>query len=95
MPSWPMESSFLYKMISVSKEIIHTRSSVFALKGNPHSKVHGAVMGPIWGRQGPGGPHVGPLNLLSGKLHLVKTGHINGFLSTTTIQSHLFRLKFI
>ena len=24
--------------------------------------VHGANMGPIWGRQGPGGPHVGPMN---------------------------------
>ena len=29
----------------------------------PDSKVHGANMGPIWGRQDPGGPHVGPLNL--------------------------------
>ena len=28
----------------------------------PDSKVHGAHMGPIWGRQDPGGPHVGPLN---------------------------------
>ena len=25
----------------------------------PDSKVHGANMGPIWGRQDPGGPHVG------------------------------------
>ena len=25
-------------------------------------KVHGANMGPIWGRQDPGGPHVGPGN---------------------------------
>ena len=23
---------------------------------------HGAIMGPIWGRQDPGGPHVGPMN---------------------------------
>ena len=29
----------------------------------PDSKVCGANMGPIWGRQGPGGPHVGPMNL--------------------------------
>ena len=29
----------------------------------PDSKVHGASMGPIWGRQDPGGPHVGPMNL--------------------------------
>ena len=29
----------------------------------PDSKVHGANMGPIWGWQGPGGHHVGPMNL--------------------------------
>ena len=28
----------------------------------PDSIVHGANMGPIWGRQEPGGPHVGPMN---------------------------------
>ena len=28
----------------------------------PDSKVDGANMGPIWGRQGPGGPHTGPMN---------------------------------
>ena len=31
-------------------------------KASPDSKVHGANMGPIWGRQDPGGPHVGPIN---------------------------------
>ena len=30
--------------------------------GVPDSKVHGANMGPIWGRQDPGGPHVSPVN---------------------------------
>ena len=29
---------------------------------NPDSKVHGANMRPIWGRQDPGGPHVGPVD---------------------------------
>ena len=29
---------------------------------SPDSKVHGANMGPIWGQQDPGGPHVGPMN---------------------------------
>ena len=29
----------------------------------PDSKVHGANMGPTWGRQDPGRPHVGPMNL--------------------------------
>ena len=28
----------------------------------PDSQVHGAYMGTIWGRQDPGGPHVGPMN---------------------------------
>ena len=26
------------------------------------SKFHGANMEPLWGRQDPGGPHVGPMN---------------------------------
>ena len=30
---------------------------------SPDSRVHGANMVPIWGRQDPGGPHVGPMNL--------------------------------
>ena len=29
----------------------------------PDSKVHGAYMGPTWGWQDPGGPHVGPMNI--------------------------------
>ena len=28
----------------------------------PDNKFHGANMGPIWGRQDPGGPHFGPMN---------------------------------
>ena len=28
----------------------------------PDNKVYGANMGPIWGRQDPDGPHVGPMN---------------------------------
>ena len=32
----------------------------------PDSKVHGANMGPIWGRQDPCGPHVGPMNFVIG-----------------------------
>ena len=28
----------------------------------PNSKIHGANLGPIWVRQDPGGPHVGPMN---------------------------------
>ena len=31
---------------------------------SPDSKVHGANMGPIWGRQDPGGTHVSPMNFV-------------------------------
>ena len=34
----------------------------FVVVNYPDSKVHGANMGPIWGRQDPGGPHGGPMN---------------------------------
>ena len=43
----------------------------------PDSKVHGANMGPIWGRQDPGGPHVGPMNfaiwdhLMNDNIHMI------------------------
>ena len=33
-----------------------------AYSNAPDSKVHVANMGPIWGRQDPGGLHVGPIN---------------------------------
>ena len=33
------------------------------LQTDPDSKIYGASMGPIWGRQDPGGPHVSPMNL--------------------------------
>ena len=32
----------------------------------PDNKVHVVYMGPTWGRQDPGGPHVGPMNLAIG-----------------------------
>ena len=45
------------------------------IKNNPDSKVHGANTGPIWGRQDPGGPHVGLMNfaIWEGKLSLQPT----------------------
>ena len=35
----------------------------FHWHNNPDSKVHGINMGPNCGRQDPGGPHIGPMNL--------------------------------
>ena len=32
--------------------------------GYPDNKVYGALMGPTWGRQDPGGPDVGPIKIV-------------------------------
>ena len=40
----------------------------------PDSKVHGANMGPIWGRQDPGGPHVSPMNYAIWVVYVRLTG---------------------
>ena len=46
----------------------------------PDSKVHGANMGPIWGRQDQVGPHVGPMNFAiwggTAKLTLITMRHL-------------------
>ena len=39
----------------------------------PDSKVHGDNMGPIWGRQDPGGPHVGPMNFAIWEYSVVRS----------------------
>ena len=42
----------------------------------PDSKIHGANMGPIWGRQDPGGPHVGPMTFaIWVYCHMESVGH--------------------
>ena len=53
--SWYTKDKNIYKIQTVSKYRAVTSSI-------PDSKVHGPNMGPIWGRQDPGGPHVGPMN---------------------------------
>ena len=65
-PRWP----FCLPDIMVNTDVYlawsETRghSSAKLVRGHrsPDSKVHGANMGPFWGRQDPGGPHVGPMN---------------------------------
>ena len=49
----------------------------------PNSKVHGANMRPIWGRQGPGGPHVGIMNLVIWDVDLPKDAWSGGQAATT------------
>ena len=41
---------------------MHYRKEVLGNCISPDNKVYGANMGPIWGRQDPVGPHVGPMN---------------------------------
>ena len=43
--------------------LMHYNSGPLQCINTPESKVHVANMGPTWGRQDPGGPHVGPMNL--------------------------------
>ena len=52
-------------VISLKKEDYPTAQVLHKNHTYPDSKVNGANMGPIWGRQEPGGPHVGPWTLLS------------------------------
>ena len=47
-------------------------------RNHPDSKVHEANMGPIWGRQDPGGPHVGPMNFVIWELSSDPVWHLNG-----------------
>ena len=53
-PQWQENASFLSSKFPDKIPSTHTYF--------PDSKVHGANMGPIGGWQGPGGPHVGPMN---------------------------------
>ena len=49
---------------TVRNSIIFAPKNLYWQKRNsPDSKVHGVNMGPIWGRQDPGGAHVGLMNL--------------------------------
>ena len=41
---------------------MHVAMNMIVFQTIPDSNIHGANMGPIWGRQDPGGPHVGPMN---------------------------------
>ena len=52
-----MESTFIH-----SPDLVQT--TMPASNDNQDNKVYGANMGPIWGRQDPGGPHVDPMNLV-------------------------------
>ena len=51
--------------VSYTKSCYNTSQMSHNITYNtPDGKVHGANVGPTWGWQDPGGPHVGPMNFL-------------------------------
>ena len=55
------------QFIEAGRRMYASANCVIISSGNyPDNKVHGANMGPIWGRQDPGGPMLAPWTLLSG-----------------------------
>ena len=55
--------SLMAKIDSIWRPFMKFLSRSPEISGDyPDSQVHGANMGPIWGRQDPGGPHVGLMN---------------------------------
>ena len=51
-----------FQLAMMVKDQVYHYWNIAMTQQNPDSKVHGANMGPIWGRQDPDGPHVGPMN---------------------------------
>ena len=51
-----------HKPFSQWQRSFHMKAALSLAERLADSKVHVANMGPIWGRQDPGGPHVGPRN---------------------------------
>ena len=47
--------------IRLHKEVLFVHT-LYECEYFPDSKIQGANMGPIWGREDPSGPHVGPMN---------------------------------
>ena len=52
----------LHALLACCGGILPVTGGFPSLKGFPDNKVYGANMGPVWGKQNPGGPHVGPMN---------------------------------
>ena len=56
----------------ITRPVEIVRNDSFILP--PDSKVYGANIGPTWGRQDPGGLHVGPMNLaIWGTFNIIAT----------------------
>ena len=61
---------------------------------SPDSKVHGANMAPIWGRQDPGGPHDGPKNFAIWEhIHFIINHHNETAYVLTSLFLKILRLS--
>ena len=61
-PSWKPYEHCIWRGMVDCQIVAHL--SLHTLNHYPDSKVHGANMEHIWGRQHPGGLHVGPMNFV-------------------------------
>ena len=54
---------WLWQVLSVMTQICNgiTHIESYWVNNYPESEIHGANMGPTWGRQDPGGPHAGAM----------------------------------
>ena len=68
------------RVTRLSKESDRRWFQTSCRESNSDSKVHGASMGPIWGRQDPGGPHVGPMNFVIWEYVCVYLVHVPWYL---------------
>ena len=58
-------NEYTIRKVSVTSISFYNKQSAGSQTASfPDSKVYGANMEPIWDRQDPGGPHVGPMSLV-------------------------------
>ena len=83
-----VDSHFAFVILNHSREV--NSWCCRQQEHTPDSKVHGANMGPIWGRQDPDGPHVGPMNFaIWDCMHLHRYMEFSGVTLGVTLKSAL------
>ena len=84
---WNFETSIVKTLV---ENLLYSFISTF-----PDSKVHGANMGPIWGRQDPGGPHVGPINFAIWELYYLCMNDLKQMISIIYWFSNIYHVDII
>ena len=80
---------------ALTKKVWITKLSMFFIKLfwlptilHPDSKIHGAIMGPTWVLSAPGGPHVGPINLV------IRVGMSHDQLNGSSVAQRVYNWSF-